>query len=194
MKIETVDINTIKPYWRNPRKNNGAIEAIKNSIAKYGYNNPILIDKDNVIISGHTRCMALRQLQKKDIPILRLDLSEQKAKEFRIVDNKSSELALWDDEKLMQELREISDIDDMQKYFNDLDLNKMISENLEVKPIEVSDENLGKTLEEQEDNFVNTQEENLHRVMCPHCLKEHYVNREELNNFKPDWQTKLAEE
>ena len=102
--------------------------------------------------------------------------------------------ALWDDEKLMQELREISDIDDMQQYFNDLDLNKMISENLEVKPIEVSDENLGKTLEEQQDNFVNTQEENLHRVMCPHCLKEHYVNREELNNFKPDWQTKLAEE
>ena len=95
---------------------------------------------------------------------------------------------------LMQELREISDIDDMQQYFNDLDLNKMIPENLEVKPIEVSDENLGKTLEEQQDNFVNTQEENLHRVMCPHCLKEHYVNREELNNFKPDWQTKLAEE
>ena len=64
MKIETVDINTIKPYWRNPRKNNGAI-GHKNSIAKYGYNNPILIDKDNVIISGHTRYMALRQLQKK---------------------------------------------------------------------------------------------------------------------------------
>lgn len=186
MQIETININTIKPYWRNPRKNTDAILAIKNSIEKYGYNNPILIDKDNVIISGHTRYLALRELQKTDIAILRLDLTDQKAKEFRIVDNKSSELALWDDEKLMQELREISDIKDMQQYFNDLDLDNIISENIQTEPLQVNDENIGKTLDQQQNNFSNNQEEHLHRVMCPHCLKEHFINREELNNFQSD--------
>ena len=103
MKIEKININDIKPYWRNPRKNAEAVEAIKNSIQRYGYNSPILIDKDNVIIAGHTRFLALRDMEKKEVEVIRLDLDEEKAKEFRIVDNKSNELSLWDNEKLMQE-------------------------------------------------------------------------------------------
>ena len=186
MKIETININNIKPYWRNPRKNAEAVEGVKNSIKKYGYNSPILIDKDNIIISGHTRYLALQEMEHTNIAIIRLDLDEQKAKESRIVDNKSSELAIWDNEKLMQELREVSDIEHMQQYFLDMNLDSMISENLQVKPINYTDENFEKSFNKEQDKFINNTQENLHRVLCPHCLKEHFINRDEINGFNPD--------
>lgn len=185
MKIEKININDIKPYWRNPRKNAEAVEAIKNSIQRYGYNSPILIDKDNVIIAGHTRFLALRDMEKKEVEVIRLDLDEEKAKEFRIVDNKSNELSLWDNEKLMQELREISDIDEMKQYFPNEDLSKLISDNINYEPIQYSEDSFNNSFSNQQENFENN-EDTLHKVMCPHCLKEHYINRSELLNFASD--------
>ena len=109
MKIEKININQIKPYWNNPRKNSEAVESIKNSIQRYGFNSPIAIDKNNVIIAGHTRFMALNEMGKEEVEIIRLDLDEQKAKEYRIVDNKSNELSLWDNDALLKELKEIAE-------------------------------------------------------------------------------------
>jgi len=186
MKIEKLNINQIKPYWNNPRKNTDAVQAIKNSIERYGYNSPIAVDKDNVIIAGHTRFMALNEMGREEIEIIRLDLNEQKAKEYRIIDNKSSELSLWDNDALMKELREISDIDSMKEFFPQQNLDNIINDNLELKPIEYTEESFNNSMQSESDRFVSNNEDSLHKVMCPHCLKEHYINRSELMNFAPD--------
>ena len=105
-KIEKIDINDIQPYWRNPRENREAVAKVKKSIAEYGYNSFITIDKNNVIITGHTRHKALKELGKTKVNVIRLDLNDKKAKEYRIIDNKTSEYANWTDDLLL-ELREI---------------------------------------------------------------------------------------
>lgn len=117
MKIETVNINVIKPYWRNPRNNVKAIEAVKKSISDYGYNVPIILDLENVIIAGHTRYLALKSLGYEDVICVYVDLPPDKAKEYRLVDNSTSELAEWDYGNLIPELREVFGVDDFIDSF-----------------------------------------------------------------------------
>lgn len=127
MEIKKVHIDKIRPYWRNPRKDKGAVEAVKESIRKYGYNQPIVVDKDYVIIAGHTRYKALRQLGYKEIIVIVADnLDEDKAKQYRIADNKTAEFSDWDDDLLGFELREIFDIENMKAFFDDEELNDLL--------------------------------------------------------------------
>lgn len=127
MNIKRVHIDLIKPYWRNPRKNEKAIESVKESIKKYGYNQPIVVDEEYVIIVGHTRCKALRELGYEEIDVIvKTDLSEDKAKQYRIADNKASEKAEWDEDLLMYELREIETTDDMSIFFNEGELDMLL--------------------------------------------------------------------
>jgi site-specific DNA-methyltransferase (adenine-specific) len=126
LKIEKRNIDLIKPYWRNPRKNENAVEAVKESIKRYGYTQPIVVDKDNVIIAGHTRYKALRQLGYKNIAVVLLDIDEDKAKQYRIADNKTAEMSEWDDDLLMYELREIEELEDMTIFFDDGELDSLL--------------------------------------------------------------------
>ena len=81
MKIQMMDIDSIHPYENNPRKNEKAIEAVANSIEKFGFKNPIIVDKDNVIISGHTRRLAAISLGLKEVPVIvGDDLTEEQVK------------------------------------------------------------------------------------------------------------------
>lgn len=110
MKIINNKIENIKKYDNNPRFNNGAIELVAESIKKYGFKVPIVVDKNNVIITGHTRYEASKQLNLKEIPcIVADDLSEEQINAFRLADNKVSELSTWDYEKLKDELKNIND-------------------------------------------------------------------------------------
>lgn len=126
MNVEKLHIDEIRPYWRNPRKNDKAVEVVKESIKRYGYNSPIIVDKKHVIIAGHTRYKALRQLGYSIIPVVILDISEEKAKEYRIADNKSSEKSSWDSDLLMFELREIEELEDMKVFFDNGELDKLL--------------------------------------------------------------------
>ena len=83
LKTETVPLNELVPYWRNPRKNDKAVDAVVESIKRYGYCNPIAIDTEGVIISGHTRYRALLQLGADQATVVRLDLPPEKAKNHR---------------------------------------------------------------------------------------------------------------
>lgn len=127
MDIKKVNIDLIRPYWRNPRKNDDAVEAVKHSIERYGYNQPIVIDDENVIIVGHTRYKALRELGYTEIAVIKLDLDHEKAKQYRIADNKTSEKASWDKDLLLYELRELDGLSDMKVYFKDGELDNLIS-------------------------------------------------------------------
>lgn len=108
MEIITKKINEIKPYKNNPRKNDGAVEYVANSIKEFGFKVPVIIDKNNVIVAGHTRVKAAERLGIEEIPcIMADDLTDEQIKAFRLADNKVGEIAEWDFEMLDLELLDI---------------------------------------------------------------------------------------
>lgn len=105
-------IETIREYNNNPRINDKAVDAVAASIEQFGFKNPIIIDKDGVVIAGHTRLKAAWKLGLQHVPTIVVDdLTEEQIRAFRIADNKTAELAEWDIEKLHAELESIENID-----------------------------------------------------------------------------------
>ena len=112
MQIVGKGIKDIKPYEKNPRKNDSAVDAVANSIREFGFKVPVVIDKDNVIVCGHTRYKAAKKLGLDIVPcVIADDLTEEQIKAYRLADNKVSELAEWDIDLLGEELDGIFDID-----------------------------------------------------------------------------------
>lgn len=112
MEIVYKKVNDLKPYENNPRINDEAVEYVKNSIKEFGFKVPIVVDKNNVIIAGHTRYKASKELGLKEVPtIVADDLTEEQVKAFRLADNKVAEKSIWDYTKLDEELDSILDID-----------------------------------------------------------------------------------
>lgn len=112
MNIIEKNLKDIKPYDKNPRKNDNAVEQVANSIASFGFKVPIVIDKDNVIVCGHTRYKAAKKLGIENVPcVVADDLTEEQIKAYRLADNKVSELAEWDIDLLGEELDDIFNID-----------------------------------------------------------------------------------
>ena len=112
MQIVEKKLEELKPYEKNPRKNDEAVQYVAESIKQFGFKVPIVIDKDNVIVAGHTRYKASKKLKLDIVPcIIADDLTEEQIKAYRLADNKVSELAEWDTELLDFELDGIFDID-----------------------------------------------------------------------------------
>jgi len=112
MNIEQIRTESLKPYEKNPRKNDAAVEAVANSIREFGFKVPIVIDRDDVIVCGHTRWRAAQRLGLAEVPCIRADdLTDEQIRAFRLADNKTAELAEWDFELLDEELDLILDID-----------------------------------------------------------------------------------
>lgn len=126
MKVEKVHIDAIKPYWRNPRINDKAVDAVKASIKEYGYNQPIVIDPEGIIVVGHTRYKALRQLGYTQLEVVRVNLSKQEAQAYRIADNKTNDLSEWDYDALMFELREIEGLQPLESFFDENELKNLL--------------------------------------------------------------------
>lgn len=155
MQVIYKNINELKPYENNPRLNDDAVKYVANSIKEFGFRIPIIIDKNNVIIAGHTRLKASKELGIKDIPcIVADDLTKEQAKAFRLADNKVSEKSMWDYSKLDEELEGIFNIDmSMFDFVND-DINWDDVE-------ELTDE----TYDKPEHNMLE----------CPNC---HHIDRD----------------
>lgn len=112
MQILEKRLNEIEPYSRNPRKNDAAVGPVMESIKQFGFKVPIVIDRNGVIVTGHTRYKAARKLHLKTVPcICADDLTEEQIKAFRLADNKVGELAEWDFELLGKELDALGDYD-----------------------------------------------------------------------------------
>ncbi len=121
LNVVTMKIADLKAYENNPRKNEKAVDAVANSINSFGFKVPVIIDKNNVVVAGHTRLMACKKLGIDEVPcVIADDLTEDQIKAFRIADNKTAELADWDFDKLKEELGSI-DIDMEQFGFTDLE-------------------------------------------------------------------------
>lgn len=109
MNIITMKLKELRPYKNNPRKNDAAVEFVKKSIQEFGYLVPIVIDKNNEIVAGHTRYKALKKLGIQQVPCVVADeLTEDQIKAFRIADNSVSDVAEWDIAKLAVEMADIS--------------------------------------------------------------------------------------
>ena len=108
MQIVMRKLSELTPYAHNPRDNAGAVDAVARSIKEFGFRNPIILDRDGVIVAGHTRVKAAQALGLEEVPcIVADDLTPEQAKAFRIADNKTGEIAKWDFELLPIELKEL---------------------------------------------------------------------------------------
>lgn len=112
MEIIKKTVEELIPYAKNPRKNDEAVQYVAASIKEFGFKIPIIIDTNNVIVAGHTRLKAAKQLGLEEVPcIVADDLTEEQIQAFRLADNKVSEIAEWDDTILKIELDDIVNID-----------------------------------------------------------------------------------
>lgn len=154
MEIIELNIDDLKAYENNPRNNDEAVQYVKKSIKEFGMKVPLVVDKNNVIVTGHTRLKACKELGYKKIPcIIADDLNEEQINAFRLVDNKTNEFASWDFDKLEEELSLISDIDMNDFCFEsaeDIDIDAFFSD---AEPTE-------------------SKEENKKTIICPHCGEE----------------------
>ena len=178
MQIINKKIEEIKPYERNPRKNDEAVKYVAESIKKFGFKVPIIIDKEGIIVAGHTRYKASKELGLEEVPcIIADDLNEEQIKAFRIADNKVSEKSEWDFELLEEELNGIFDID-MSDFGFDLDFD--IEEEKEIIEDEVPE-----VPEEPKAKLGDIYQLGNHRLMCGDSIKEEDVAKL-MNGVKAD--------
>lgn len=112
-KVDNCPIEKVIPYRKNPRINDKAIKYIEKSLIEFGWQKPLLVDKSGVLIAGHARLVAARNLGMKEVPIhVSSDLSESQVRAYRIVDNRSSEFSEWDEDLLIDELQDLFEFDE----------------------------------------------------------------------------------
>lgn len=111
MQVIDRPLADIRPYENNPRENMDAVEKVAESIKQFGFQQPIVVDKAGVIIAGHTRYLAAQQLGFETVPVVVADLSEEKARAYRLADNRVAEYSYWDYDKLEQELNALGNAD-----------------------------------------------------------------------------------
>lgn len=148
--IEYKNVKDVFPYDNNPRDNDNAVAAVAKSIKEFGFKDPIIIDKDGVIIAGHTRLKAAKVLGLEKVPTVKAeDLTEEQIKAFRLAHNKTAELAEWDYSLLNIELEAIDTINMAELGFNELDIES------EIKPIK--------------DMMPEDVEKKPEKIKCPCC-------------------------
>ena len=165
MQILNLKLDEIHPYEKNPRNNAGAVDAVASSIKEFGFKVPIIIDKDNVIVAGHTRYKAATKLGLEEVPCIKADdLTEEQIKAFRLADNKVSELAEWDIKLLDEELNGITM--DMEQFGFVMEEEVEIVEDEVPEPPVNPKSKLG-------DIYVLGR----HRLMCGDSTKQEDVNK-----------------
>lgn len=143
MQIQEILLADLREYENNPRNNDGAVQAVAESIQQFGFKVPIVVDRDNVIVAGHTRYKAAARLGLDKVPcIIADDLTPEQIKAYRLADNKTGELAEWDFAALEIELAELSEMDfDMSEFGFELSEFEEMPEVTEDEVPEVDEEN-----------------------------------------------------
>lgn len=176
MEILMININEIIPYEHNPRKNDDAVEAVANSIKNFGFKSPIVVDKNMVIVNGHTRHKASQLLGLTMVPvIIASDLTEEQCRALRLADNKTAEIAKWDKKLLQQELESI-DWEGLQMEMTDFGFDNIFDS----QPQEVIHDDF------EEGQYISATPYSMqgdiyvlgrHRLMCGDSTNEEMVNK-----------------
>lgn len=123
LRVKYVPIADVHPYEDNPRRNDGAVQAVANSLREFGWKQPIVVDADGTIVVGHTRYKAALAMEMDEVPVIvASDLTPEQCAAYRLADNRVGELAEWDSELLAQELDGLASFDMEQFGFDDSDL------------------------------------------------------------------------
>jgi ParB-like chromosome segregation protein Spo0J len=158
MKIEYWEIGKVKPYDKNPRRNDKAVEAVAKSIREFGFRQPIVVDAAGVIVVGHTRYKAALKLGLKTVPVhVAADLTPAQARAYRLADNRTAETAEWDVELLPIELGELRD------------------DGFDLKLLGFTDKELAERLKEFDTELDDGQadaDEAAETIRCPKCGHE----------------------
>lgn len=161
MKIIELATDDLTPYENNPRNNDAAVKAVAESIRQFGFKVPIVVDKNNVIVAGHTRLRAAQLLGLDSVPVIRAtDLTDDQVRAFRLADNKTAELAEWDDEKLDLELALLSDFDMSAFGFEELE------DTADVDEMDDDPDAMAKQIEEPTTQLGDVWQLGQHRLVC----------------------------
>ena len=176
MEVLMINIDEIIPYEHNPRKNDDAVEAVANSIKNFGFKSPIVVDKNMVIVNGHTRLKASQLLGLTMVPvIIASDLTEEQCRALRLADNKTAEIAKWDKKLLQQELESI-DWEGLQMEMTDFGFDNIFDS----QPQEVIHDDF------EEGQYISATPYSMqgdiyvlgrHRLMCGDSTNEEMVNK-----------------
>lgn len=175
MEIQEFGIDEIKPYEKNPRKNEDSVKFVANSIKEFGFNVPIVIDADNVIVAGHTRWKAAKQLGLEKVPCIKKDdLTPAQIKAFRLADNKVGEFSQWDMELLGDELKDLGDVFDMGDFgfFDPIEDDAPTGDDDDFDP-EKEAENLANPVSQPGDIWLLGR----HRLICGDSCDEETIKR-----------------
>lgn len=179
LKIVMKNVDDLVPYKKNPRINDNAVDYVANSIKEFGFKVPIIIDKNNVIVAGHTRLKASKKLGLKEVPcIVANDLTDKQIKALRIADNKTGEIATWDTDILGDELKLLDDYNFEDFGFNEIEL--MMLED-DIKPEEYDKDVVEKYSERADEMFLKAG-----RVIITYETPEEKAFLEELLKEKKD--------
>lgn len=168
LQLKYIPIDEIKPYENNPRENDRAVPYVAESIKEFGFKNPVILSKDNVIVAGHTRIKAAKELGIEEIPCVYADdLTEEQIKAYRLADNKVSEIAEWNFGKLEEELADL-EIDMSQFGWNEFELDML--EKGDITPAEY-DEDISEYTENEEQYLTKkrvliTYDEEMESQLC----------------------------
>jgi len=183
MQTEKIKLALIKPYWRNPRKNERAVKAVEESIKRFGFNTPLILDRELTIIAGHTRYRALMNLGMDEADCVIVDLPPGKVKEYRIADNRTSEFSEWDWDKLIPELREIDNAFDFKVFFEDID-NLIGVGNKAVTNEQARAESESAAARFDDVGGAGQEAESMISLSCPECGATFSVARKDVLNEK----------
>lgn len=173
-ELVTLPIGEIKPYENNPRRiPDSAVRAVRESIEKYGYSQPIVVDTNNVVVVGHTRLKAIQSMGVEEVEVYRTILSPEKAREYRLVDNRTSEYGKWDHDALVSELREMEQ-GLVEAYFPEVDLEIQSLEDALVTQEDVDKAAKEATKIKEPESVVTTS------VECPSCFETFQVRTRSL--------------
>jgi ParB-like nuclease domain len=181
--VQKISIDRLIPYWRNPRKNDVAVEKVKASIQEFGYQAPIIVDANMTIVAGHTRYRALKELGYTKVDVVITDLPAKKAKEFRIIDNRTSEYAQWSAD-LTLELKEFTSPEFLDIFFPDVKLDPDFAAMVQPN----KQENIDQIAQDLEKQFEKASEERNSEphmtIPCPNCLTEITLLKKDLVKAK----------
>lgn len=160
MNVKQMKTEELIPYENNPRFNEDAIDKVAESIKEFGFKVPIIIDSDNVIVTGHTRLLAAKELGMEQVPVIVADdLSDSQIKAFRLADNKVSEFSEWNFELMYKELDSL-DIDmglfGFDEELPDIDIDDIFEEETETVKVNKLKWNGGEIEINQSDNDTLT--------------------------------------
>lgn len=166
MQVKDISISELREYENNPRKNDGAVQAVAESIKRFGFKVPCIVDRNNVIVCGHTRIKAAVSIGLSSVPcIIADDLTPEQIQAFRLADNKTGELSEWDFSALEKELEALRDFEiDMSDFgfydFEEVHLDSLFNPPSYNKRHETKEENThgeeksDKVEEERQEKYI----------------------------------------